>query len=182
MGAFILSYWSMSYWYPTLLARRHRAPLLYTILLNAGGIAGTIIAGRLSETRMGRRGAATLMMSLGIVSIPLYLYTATAPLMAAGAFAIGLFAAGSWGVVPGYLTERFPTSARAAGAGFAYHAGAGLGAFTPQFIGLLQDRGIALADAMAGCLAAAGVLVILMFWLGPETRGRPFVADENQAG
>src|SRR5687768_7986610 len=99
--------------------------------------------------------------------------------MSLGAFAIGLFAAGSWGVVPGYLTERFPTEARAAGAGFAYHAGAGLGAFTPQFIGLLQDRGLALPDAMAGSLATAGVLVILLIWLGPETRGRQFQAAEG---
>lgn len=178
MGAFMFSYHSMAFWYPTLLAARQRPPLIYTLLLNIGGIAGAITAGRISETRLGRRGAATLMMSMGVVSIPLYLYTAQPALMGAGALAIGLFAAGSWGMVPGYLTERFPTAARAAGAGFAYHAGAGLGSFTPQFIGLLQDRGIALPDAMAGCLAAAGVLVVALIWLGPETRGREFSARE----
>ena len=181
MGAFIFSYHSMAFWYPALLAGRERPPLLYTVLLNVGGIAGTITAGRLSETRLGRRGAVALMMGAGIASIPLFLYTTSAAAMSLGAFAIGLFAAGSWGVVPGYLTERFPTEARAAGAGFAYHAGAGLGAFTPQLIGLLQDRGLALPDAMAGCLATAGVLVILLIWLGPETRGRRFQAAEGIA-
>jgi SHS family lactate transporter-like MFS transporter len=181
MGAFIFSYHSMAFWYPALLAARERGPLLYTVLLNVGGIAGTITAGRLSETRLGRRGAVALMMGAGIASIPLFLYTTSAFAMSLGAFAIGLFAAGSWGVVPGYLTERFPTEARAAGAGFAYHAGAGLGAFTPQLIGLLQDRGLALPDAMAGCLVTAGALVILLIWLGPETRGRPFQAAEGIA-
>jgi SHS family lactate transporter-like MFS transporter len=181
MGAFIFSYHSMAFWYPALLAARERGPLLYTVLLNVGGIAGTITAGRLSETRLGRRGAVALMMGAGIASIPLFLYTSSAEGMSLGAFAIGLFAAGSWGVVPGYLTERFPTEARAAGAGFAYHAGAGLGAFTPQLIGLLQDRGLVLPDAMAGCLVAAGVLVIVLIWLGPETRGRQFQAAEGIA-
>lgn len=178
MGAFILSYHSMSFWYPTLLATRGRLPLIYTLLLNLGGIAGSITAGRISETRLGRRGAATVMMGFGVASIPLFLYTTSSGLMAAGALAIGVCAAGAWGMVPGYLTERFPTAARAAGAGLAYHVGAALGAFTPQFIGLLQDRGIALPDAMAGCLAAAGLLVIAIIWIGPETRGRHFEASE----
>jgi MFS transporter, SHS family, lactate transporter len=181
MGAFIFSYHSITFWYPTLLAARHLPPLVYMLLLNIGGVTGAIAAGRLSETRLGRRGAATLMMAIGVLSIPLYLYTTSVTLMSAGALAIGFFAAGSWGMVPSYLTERFPTAARAVGAGFAYHAGAGLGSFTPQFIGLLQDRGVALPNAMAGCITAAGVLVIALVWMGPETRGRHFHAAEEIA-
>jgi SHS family lactate transporter-like MFS transporter len=178
MGAFIFSYHSITYWYATFLAGRHLAPLVFVLLFHFGGVTGAMAAGRLSETALGRRGAATLMMLVGIISIPLYLYTASAALMCAGALAVGFFAAGAWGMVPSYLTERFPTAARAAGAGFAYHAGAGLGSFTPQFIGMLQDRGMPLANAMAYCIAAAGVLVIVMIWMGPETRGRQFHATE----
>ena len=59
---------------------------------------------------------------------------------------MGFFGAGNFGVVPGYLTERFPTVARAVGAGFAYHVGAGLGSFTPTLVGMLQDRGLRAAD------------------------------------
>ncbi len=181
MGAFIFSYHSITYWYPTLLAGRHLSPLVYLLLLNFGGITGAIAAGRLSETTLGRRGSATVMMVLGIASIPLYLYTTSVVLMWTGALAIGFFAAGAWGMVPSYLTERFPTASRAVGAGLAYHVGAGLGAFTPQFIGLLQDRGVALPNAMAGCITAAGVLVIALVWMGPETRGRHFHAGEEIA-
>jgi MFS transporter, SHS family, lactate transporter len=181
MGAFICSYHSITYWYPTLLAGRHLAPLVYLLLLNFGGITGAIAAGRLSETSLGRRGSATLMMLLGIAAIPLYLYSTRTVMMWAGALAIGFFAAGAWGMVPSYLTERFPTASRAVGAGLAYHVGAGLGAFTPQLIGLLQDRGVALENAMAGCIAAAGVLVIVLVWMGPETRGRHFHAAEGSA-
>jgi SHS family lactate transporter-like MFS transporter len=179
MGAFIFSYHSITFWYPTLLQGRQLRPLVFMLLLNIGGVTGAIAAGRLSETALGRRGAATLMMAIGIASIPLYLYTTNTTLMYAGALSIGFFAAGAWGMVPSYLTERFPTAARAAGAGLAYHVGAGLGAFTPQFIGLMQDRGVALPNAMAGCITAAGVLVILLVWMGPETRGRQFHAAEG---
>ena len=176
MGGFIFSYHSITYWYATYLGLRHLTPLVFMLLLNIGGASGAMAAGRLSETALGRRGAATLMMLIGIATIPLYLYTVNVSLMWVGAFTIGFFAAGSWGMVPSYLTERFPTPARAAGAGFAYHAGAALGSFTPQLIGMLQDRGMALPNAMAICIATAGVLVIALVWTGPETRGRQFHA------
>jgi SHS family lactate transporter-like MFS transporter len=178
MGAFIFSYHSITYWYPTFLASRRLAPLVFVVLFHAGGVFGAIATGRLSETGLGRRGAAALTMAIGVLSLPLYLYTTMIPLMWLGAFAIGFFGAGSWGIVPSYLTERFPTAARAAGAGFAYHTGAALGSFTPQLIGLLQDRGMALPNAMATCIATAGLLVIVLVSVGPETRGRQFHAAE----
>lgn len=174
MAGFIFSYHSITAWYPAFLAGRHLTPLIYVLLLNIGGVTGAVAAGRLSETALGRRGAATVMMLIGIASIPLYVFTSSTALMCTGAFAIGFFAAGAWGMVPSYLTERFPTAARAIGAGFAYHAGAALGSFTPAFIGRLQDNGMPLANAMAWCIAVAGVVVIVLIWLGPETRGRRF--------
>lgn len=181
MGAFIFSYHSITFWYPTLLQTRHLPTLVFMLLLNIGGVTGSVAAGRLSETALGRRGSATLMMALGVASVPLYLFTSSTWLMYAGALSIGFFAAGAWGMVPSYLTERFPTQARAAGAGLAYHVGAGLGAFTPQLIGAMQDRGIALPSAMAGCIVVAGVLVIALIWMGPETRGRQFKAADDEA-
>ena len=56
----------------------------------------------------------------------------------------------------------------------AYHRGL----FTPTVIGLFQDRGMALGPAMALCIALAGVLVIAVLWMGPETRGRHFHAAD----
>jgi MFS transporter, SHS family, lactate transporter len=178
MGAFIFSYYSITYWYPTFLAGQKLPPLIYMLLLNSGGVAGAFVAGRLSESALGRRGAATLMMAIGIASIPLYVFTSNTLLMWVGAFSMGLFGAGAWGIVPSYLTERFPTAVRAAGAGFAYHAGAAMGSFTPQLIGMMQDRGTPLPNAMAMCIAGAGVLVIALIWMGPETRGRQFHARD----
>ena len=174
LGAVMISYQSISFWYARFLATLHRQPLPFLLALNVGGIVGAAVWGRLSETRLGRRGALTLAMTAGIASTPLYLFPTSGALLWIGALLIGLFAAGSLGVLPGYLSERFPTAARAAGAGFAYHVGVGLGAFTPFLVGALQDRGMALPAVMAACICASGLLMILLVWLGPETRGRQF--------
>jgi MFS transporter, SHS family, lactate transporter len=172
MGAFLFSNQSITFWYARFLATIHKEPLPFLLALNAGGIAGAAVWGRISETRLGRRGALSLAMAIGIAATPLYLFAATGIGLWLGALIVGVFAAGCLGIMPGYLSERFPTEARAVGAGFAYHVGAGLGAFTPYMVGALQDRGVALTTAMATCIVLSGMLVILFAWLGPETRGR----------
>lgn len=182
MGAFIFSYYSISFWYPTFLRELGVEPLWYLIALNLGGISGSAIWGRASETGLGRRGAVTLGSLMGILVIPLYLMTTQPALRLFGALLMGIGAPGMWGVIPTYLSERFPTAARAAGAGFAYHAGAGLGSFTPTLIGVIKERGIALSTSMSIFIAVSGILAIALIWLGPETRGRKLAAvDEGQA-
>jgi SHS family lactate transporter-like MFS transporter len=178
MGAFLFMYHSITYWYPTLIGQMGRATLPYLAALNIGGIAGAVIFGRLSEGRLGRRGASSIATLIGIAVVPLYVFAGTGPMLLVGALAMGLFGAGNFGIVPGYLTERFPTAARAVGAGFAYHVGAGLGSFTPTLVGMLQDRGFPLSTAMGTCIAASGAILIVLLWIGPETRGRQFHAHD----
>ena len=177
MGAFLFMYHSISYWYPTLLGQLHRPTLPFLAALSIGSVVGAVMCGRMSEGRLGRRGAATIATLIGLLVIPLYVYSTSGALLWVGALAMGLFGAGNFGIVPGYLTERFPTIARAVGAGFAYHVGAGLASFTPTLVGMLQDRGFALPAAMAACIAGSAALLILLLWIGPETRGRQFTAD-----
>jgi len=68
---------------------------------------------------------------------------------------------------------------RAAGAGFAYHVGAGVGSLTPALVGRFQDLGFSLPFAMGACIAGSGILVVALIWLGPETRGREFHPTEH---
>ncbi len=172
MGAFVWMYQSTTIWYPTLLTNLQQQPLAFLILLNAGGAIGSIAFGTLSEKWGGRRGAATLGMVAGVLSAPVYLFSETSGGLLLGAWLIGFCASGAWGIVPGYLSERFPTEVRGVGTGFSYHVGVGIGAFAPLLIGALTDAGTALQTAMFWCVIGGGIGVITLLWLGPETRGR----------
>jgi hypothetical protein len=93
--------------------------------------------------------------------------------------AIGLTVHGGFGIVPSYLSERFPTEVRGAGTGFAYHAGAALGAVVPTLLGWLQTWGWTLPDAMIAGVVASGLLTATIIWLGPETRGVTLATGET---
>ena len=76
----------------------------------SAGIAGASLWGRISEGRPGRRGAATIAAVTAIAMVPIYVLTGNTNLLLLGALLMGFFGAGMWGVVPTYLTERFPTA------------------------------------------------------------------------
>ena len=59
IGAFMCIYYSLNFWYPTFLREAGRPTLPYLAAFNVGAIAGTATWGRLSEGRLGRRGAVT---------------------------------------------------------------------------------------------------------------------------
>lgn len=172
MGAFVAMYQSTAFWYPTLLATLKHQPLAFLLLFNAGGVIGSVVFGALSERWGGRRGAASLGLAAGVASVPVFLYAPTTAGLLLGAWLMGFCASGAWGIVPGYLAERFPTEARGVGTGFAYHVGVGIGSYAPYLIGALQDAGTSLPAAMLVSIMSAGVVVIALLWLGPETRGR----------
>jgi SHS family lactate transporter-like MFS transporter len=173
-AAFMVSYYSVTYWYATFLRQREMNTLPYLVALNVGGIIGAAFWGWISEGRPGRRGAITSAAVLGIVVSPLYVLANDSAVLLAGAFLVGLGAHGMWGAFPSYVTERFPPDVRGAGAGFCYHAGALIGSSTSWAIGYMVVRGMELPDAMALSIASSGLTVAILIWLGPETRGRAF--------
>jgi SHS family lactate transporter-like MFS transporter len=179
IGAFMCVYYSVNYWYPTFLRESGRETLPYLAAFNIGAIVGTAGWGRLSETVLGRRGAVTITMILGMASLPLYLHAQTPATLWIGALMMGAFGMGIWGMAPAYVSERFPTSARGVGPGFTYHAGAAIGAVMPVVLGIMQDNGFRLVNAMTVAMLLSGVLSIAMIWLGPETRGRQFTAEDS---
>jgi SHS family lactate transporter-like MFS transporter len=180
LTAFMFSYHSTTFWYPTYLRQSHFQPFWYLIALNLGGIFGAMTWGRVAETRFGRRGSATTAALIGILSIPLYLMTTQPLYILAGALFMGFGGAGMWGVIPSYLTERFPTAARGVGPGFAYHVGAAFGSFTPTLIGALKDHGMMLNLAMTLFISISNLLVIVLLWVGPETKGVQFAGVDDQ--
>ena len=172
MGGYVFMYQSTTFWYPTLLTQLQQQPLVFLLLLNAGGLIGSMAFGALSARWGGRRGAATLGVALGLASAPVYLFSETPGGLMLGAWLIGFLASGAWGIVPGYLSERFPTDVRGVGTGFSYHVGVGIGSLGPYLIGVLQDGGMDLRSAMLRCIVGAGLALLVLLWLGPETRGK----------
>ncbi len=116
----------------------------------------------------------TCAAALGVAVSPLYLLSADSGILLVGALLVGFGAHGMWGAFPSYITERFPSEVRGAGAGFCYHAGALAGSFASYAIGHLVDAGWTLSTAMTGSIAVSGLAVASMIWLGPETRDRRF--------
>ena len=173
-ACFMVSYYSVTYWYARFLQTRELNTLPFVIALNVGGIVGSAFWGGVSQGRLGRRGAVTCAAALGVLVSPLYLMSGNVWLLGLGAVLVGFGAHGMWGAFPSYLTERFPSDVRGAGAGFCYHAGALVGSFTSYAIGHLVDTGWTLPHAMTLAIAVSGLAVSLMIWLGPETRDRRF--------
>ena len=171
MAGMLSMYYSITYMYPKFLQTQGLQTLGFVVSFNMGGILGGIACGRLAETWLGRRGASGLITVIGLSALPMYLFTANTWLLLCGAFLVGV-GTGNFGMTPTYLSERFPTAVRAAGAGFAYQAGGGLAAVTPTVIGMLEDGGMPLASAMTWCIVISGLIVIVMLALGPETRDR----------
>ena len=181
MTAFMFSYYAIVFWYATLLRAKGVEPLAYLVTLNLGQALGNPVWGRISDGRIGRRGAVAIAALLGVGGVPLFALSADPVAMWLGTVVVGICGIGIWGIAPTYLTERFPTAVRGVGPGFAYHAGAALGSITPTVIGLMQQRGMPLGTAMAWMIATAGLTVAAVIWLGPETRGRMFAAvDEHE--
>ncbi len=178
MSGFMCIYYSINFWYPTLLRDAGRPTLPYLAAFNIASIVGTAGWGRLSETALGRRGAVTIALLLGIASLPLYLYARDPIWMGVGAVMMGGLGMGIWGMAPAYTGERYPTSARGVGPGFCYHTGAAVGAAMPVLLGALQDRGVSLAGAMSAAMLISGLLTVALIWMGPETRGCAFTADD----
>jgi SHS family lactate transporter-like MFS transporter len=171
IGSFMCIYYSVNFWYPTFLREAGRPTLPYLAAFNVGAICGTAFWGRLSEGRLGRRGAATVTVLLGLASLPLYLHATTPLTLWIGALTMGAFGMGIWGMAPAYTNERFPTAVRGVGAGFCYHAAAAVGALMPWVLGELKDRGFTLVNAMSAAMVLSAIFAMVI-WLGPETRGR----------
>jgi len=175
-AGFMVSYYAVTYWYATFLQSRGLNTLPYVLALNAGGIVGSAFWGGVSEGQLGRRGAVTCAAALGVAVSPLYLMSGDPRVLLIGAVLVGFGAHGMWGAFPSYITERFPSDVRGAGAGFCYHAGALGGSLTSFGIGYLVDSGWSLPAAMTTSIVASGLVVSMLIWLGPETRGRRFTS------
>jgi MFS transporter, SHS family, lactate transporter len=158
--------------YPTFLQDKgfdtHKTGMI-TAIMNMGAITGGLLFGMLSD-RFSRRWAIIAAALLALPIIPLWAFSHTAAMLAAGAFLIQVAVQGAWGVVPVHINELAPDGARGTFPGFAYQAGnliASVNATWQSSVAKTQGYPHALA------LVCGVTAVVLAAWTfaGPEKKG-----------
>jgi SHS family sialic acid transporter-like MFS transporter len=144
-----------------------------------GAVVGCLIGAKLGQFA-GRRPT-YFALCLGSLALCAYLFRWHLGLFPemdwrflAAVFLTGALTASSYGWLPLYLPELFPTRVRATAQGFAYNFGRVIAA------GGAVSTGILMQDIFAGSYAQAGAAISLVYlagmvliWLAPETHGQP---------
>lgn len=129
--------------------------------------------------RIGRRWAMIIPALLAVPVAPLYLLTNNLSLIWIGFVLQGMCGGGGMqGLMPTYLSERFPTEVRATASGFCFHQGAvwgGLVAPMLSAIAINYNIGFAIPMLVGTCLGAASFAWALVF--SPETKGKVLAPD-----
>lgn len=168
-------YYAITTWLPTFLGSERGLSVMgtggYMAVVIVGSFLGYLTGAWVTDA-LGRR--ANLIVFSLLCGASLFLYTQI-PLndtfMLVLGFPLGFTASGIFSGLGPYLTELYPSRVRAAGQGFAYNFGRGVGALFPTLVGYLSENaGLGLAiGVFAG---GAYLIVILTAFLLPETRGQ----------
>ncbi|MFD2467805.1 MFS transporter [Amycolatopsis silviterrae] len=144
------------------------------LVFNAASVPGYLLLGYLAD-RWGRKPTMVLYYVGSAVILPVFFFAVHTPeiaLVAAGV--AGFFVLGQFAWMPIYMPELFPTTGRATAISAVFNsariAGAAVTLFTGVLISLLG--GISTAATTVG--VAAYVIALAVIWfVGPETKGRP---------
>jgi len=149
------------------------------IIYAFGAICGGTVVGHLSQN-WGRRCSIILTAALGIVLIPLWMFSPGFALLVIGGFAMQFMVQGAWGIVPVHLNELSPSAVRGTFPGFAYQLGnlfaANTAVVEAQLANHFRDASGHPDYAKALALFAFVIFLILMLLaaIGPEERGKKF--------
>jgi SHS family lactate transporter-like MFS transporter len=145
---------------------------LIAIVYNIGALAGGVLFGSWSE-RIGRRRAIVIAALLSIPAIPLFAFSRSAPMLAAGAFLMQFMVQGAWGVIPAHLNELSPPAVRGTLPGFAYQVGNLLSSRNSVIQARLAEGryGGSYAPVFAWTVLLVASLVAIITWSGKEKRG-----------
>ena len=135
-----------------------------------GLFVGYNLAGIVSDWTS-RRTSLMVFFALGIVALIAFGVAGTIALLAVAYFLVGVSGGGQFGNFITYLSEMFPTSARATGVGWCMGIGLVAWSIVPLVLGLLAPTGnFGTLFAVLG--GSACLLGIIGTYLGPETKGQ----------
>jgi SHS family lactate transporter-like MFS transporter len=146
-----------------------------SIIAAVGAILGGFTFGTLSQ-RFGRRPVVMFCAVLAACVIPLWAFSPTIALLAAGGFAMQFGIQGAWGVIPAHLNELSPPEVRATFTGFTYQLGNLVAAGTAQLEASLAQHtsyGEAMALVLIIVLGAVFALSAVGYLIRPENRFAP---------
>ena len=149
------------------------------IIYAVGAICGGTVVGHLSQ-KWGRRRCIVLCSALGIVLIPVWVFSPGYTLLVIGGFAMQFMVQGAWGIVPVHLNELSPDAVRGTFPGLAYQLGnlfaANTAVVEAQLAHHFRDASGHPDYAKALGLFTLVMFVVLIFLaaIGPEKRGKEF--------
>ena len=150
-------------------------PIIFANLMVFLGALGWGWAG----DRIGRRWAMIIPGLLGIPVAFWYMLSDNFTVIAIGYVVQGaLLGGGAGALVPSYMTERFPTEARATASAFCYHLGTIFGGIVPPLVtyfAVNYNLGFSV-PMLVGCVIGGASWCLALFF-GPETKGKEMVPD-----
>jgi len=144
-------------------------PMIYS----AGGIVGALCFGQLSQ-KIGRRYAIMLALTISLLSIPAWAFGTSLAVLMLGSYLMQTGVQGAFGVIPAHLNELSPDAVRSLFPGFVYQLGVLIASPATVIEFSLRDR-FGYPWALTTFEGSVIVLLIVIYWLGPEARDRSFL-------
>lgn len=149
------------------------------ILYNIGAILGALLFGHLSQT-IGRRRAVICALVVALLSIPAWAFGTSLGALVAGSYLMQTGVQGAFGVIPAHLNELSPDMVRSLFPGIVYQLGTLIAAPATAIEFSLRDH-FGYPWALTMFEVGGIVLMIIIFWLGPEARNRNFVRETEKS-
>ena len=165
--------------YPTFLKTQRgfsvQGAAVMTVIANLGALVGGILTGLISD-HIGRRRSIGFGLALAMLIVPLWAFSPTTALLAAGAFLLQFTVHGAWGVVPAHISELAPDHIRGFLPGFAYQCGILLAGSVTYLEAVFAGRtSYSNAMALTALVVFAGTAIIIS--IGPERKGVRFGSE-----
>ena len=117
-----------------------------------------------------------LALAIALLLIPAWAFGTTLVVLVVGSFMMQVGVQGAFGVIPAHLNELSPDAVRSLFPGLVYQLGVLLASPATVVEFMLRDR-FGYPWALAMFEAGTIVLMIVIFWFGPEARDRSFLRN-----